>query len=612
MSTTFTDLGLGDALLKAIDEIGYTQPTPIQEKAIPVALQGRDVLGCAQTGTGKTASFTLPMIEILAEGRAKARMPRSLILTPTRELAAQVADNFDLYGKFCNLSKALLIGGVDITAQMRLVETGVDVLIATPGRLLDVFERGGIMLTDIQVLVIDEADRMLDMGFIPDIERIVGLLPPLRQTLFFSATMAPEIRKIADQFLQNPKEITVAPPASAATTVDQHLSVVGPRDKREALRHLIKEHDVSNAFVFCNRKRDVDVVANSLKKHGFNAGAIHGDMDQASRTETLAKFKANEITILVASDVAARGIDIQGVSHVFNFDLPMNSEDYVHRIGRTGRAGRTGCAFSIATRHDGKLIAAIEKLINKQIPRHQIDSLSVSEDEMSDEAPRKRGRGRGKSTSKSEDKSQTSGSSAEIKDDQQPERQTNDRTAHDRPADDRPANDRRGRGRGRGRYRQEDDFDPNVPTEASQLPPFITVGPTWLEDLQGQSTKKKPARKRTRKKVEAETNDMDSSNETPETSSSEFIEAPITELTATDTTREKTEHNAELQPESSIPEPQALEALNQSETEDANLETVKSETENHITSDDTSDTTSSIPAEDPVSETNLETKSPAA
>lgn len=482
MSISFEDLGLGPQLIKAIDEIGYTSPTPIQEKAIPIALQGRDVLGCAQTGTGKTASFTLPMLEILSEGRAKARMPRSLILTPTRELAAQVADNFDLYGKHGSLSKALLIGGVDIAAQMRLVENGVDVLVATPGRLLDVFERGGIMLADIQILVIDEADRMLDMGFIPDIDKIVGLLPPLRQTLFFSATMAPEIRKIADRFLQNPKEITVAPPASPSETVDQHLSLVGTRQKREALRHLIKTHEISNAFVFCNRKRDVDVVANSLKRHGFNAGAIHGDMDQLSRTETLAKFKDNAITILVASDVAARGIDIQGVGHVFNFDLPTNAEDYVHRIGRTGRAGRTGCAYSLATPADQKLLASIEKLIGKEIPRYEIDGIEAPNLEEESASPSGRRR-RGRKDSIDQSTETKSG----------PPSSQDDSDAAD-------AN-RKPRGRNRRRYRDEEEHDPNLPVEASQLPPFVTIGPDWMTQL-NIAPKKKPARKRRTKKVE--------------------------------------------------------------------------------------------------------------
>jgi superfamily II DNA/RNA helicase len=460
MSITFRDLGLSERLLKAIDDIGYSSPTPIQGKAIPVALQGRDIMGCAQTGTGKTASFTLPMIEILSEGRARARMPRSLILTPTRELAAQVADNFDLYGKNSALSKALLIGGVDINAQMKLVESGVDVLICTPGRMLDVFERGGIMLTDIQVLVIDEADRMLDMGFIPDIERIAGLLPPLRQTLFFSATMALEIRQIAHKFLQNPKEITVAPPASPFEMVDQHLTLVRLRDKRKTLRILIKDHEVTNAFVFCNRKRDVDALADSLNRHGFNAGAIHGDLDQMSRTETLSKFKINDITILVASDVAARGIDIQGVSHVFNFDLPINAEDYIHRVGRTGRAGRTGCAYSIATHHDIKLITSIEQLIGKSISRYHIEGLSVNEADLEkDDCSQKPKRNRGRKNKVGTDDADSKKIQRDVK------------------TGGRPS----GTDRGYGRYDSGNNL--NLPTEASQLPPFIVIGPNWMERI---------------------------------------------------------------------------------------------------------------------------------
>ena len=324
---TFDELGLNPEILKAIAEVGYQQPTPIQAQAIPVVLMGRDVLGCAQTGTGKTAGFTLPMIEILSSGRAKARMPRSLILEPTRELAAQVADNFEKYGKYCSLNYALLIGGESFVDQEKKLDRGVDVLIATPGRLIDLFERGKILMNDVKILVIDEADRMLDMGFIPDVERIVGLLPKLRQTLFFSATMAPEIRKLADAFLMNPKEITVAPPATAAATVVQGLAVVQTEEKREALRRLIRSENVTNALIFCNRKRDVEILYKSLTKHGFDAVRLHGDMSQPARTETLDKFKKGEVRLMVCSDVAARGIDIKGLSHVFNFDVPMHSED---------------------------------------------------------------------------------------------------------------------------------------------------------------------------------------------------------------------------------------------------------------------------------------------
>ncbi|HZH27145.1 MAG TPA: DEAD/DEAH box helicase [Azospirillaceae bacterium] len=387
---TFSDLGLSPDLLRAVEDAGYTTPTPIQEQAIPNVLMGRDVLGCAQTGTGKTASFTLPMIEILAQGRARARMPRSLILEPTRELAAQVAENFELYGKYNKLSMALLIGGESFTDQVKKLDRGVDVLIATPGRMIDLFERGNILLSDIKILVIDEADRMLDMGFIPDIERIVSLIPKLRQTLMFSATMPPEIRRLADQFLMNPREITVSPPASPAMTVTQALAVVHEEDKRKALRHILKTEDVKNAFIFCNRKKDVSILFRSLERHGFNCGALHGDLPQHVRTETLEAFRRGDISLLVCSDVAARGIDIIGVSHVFNFDVPFNAEDYIHRIGRTGRAGRSGRAFTLATPDDGKLVAAVEKLLGREIPRIDIDGLETPE--MSDEGDGRRRR----------------------------------------------------------------------------------------------------------------------------------------------------------------------------------------------------------------------------
>ena len=328
---------------------------------------GRDVLGCAQTGTGKTASFTLPMIDVLSAGRAKARMPRSLILCPTRELAAQVSDNFQTYGKNNSLSMALLIGGVTMGTQLQTLDRGVDVLIATPGRLLDHFERGKILLNDVKVLVIDEADRMLDMGFIPDVERIVSLLPKKRQTLFFSATLDKSIRKIATDFLTNPKEISVAPPSSVADTVMQKLIYTEQKNKRLKLRELLNSEKVTNAVVFCNRKRDISILYRSLLKHGFNVAELHGDLPQTTRTSTLDKFKAGDIQLLIASDVAARGLDIADLSHVVNFDVPSNAEDYVHRIGRTGRAGKKGKAFTLATPEDEKYLTAITKLIKKPI-----------------------------------------------------------------------------------------------------------------------------------------------------------------------------------------------------------------------------------------------------
>ncbi|QYU67792.1 DEAD/DEAH box helicase [Leptolyngbya sp. 15MV] len=357
--TTFADLGLSEPILRAVGEAGYLYPTPIQEQAIPVVLMGRDVLGVAQTGTGKTAGFTLPMLDILAGSRAKARMPRSLILEPTRELALQVAEQFVKYGKHLSLNHALLIGGESMNDQRDVLDKGVDVLIATPGRLLDLFDRGRVLLADCKVLVIDEADRMLDMGFIPDVERIVGFLPKLRQTLFFSATMAPEIRRLADAFLQNPKEISVSRPATVATTITTGLVWVREHDKREALRRLLRKEEVQNALIFCNRKVDVNILYKSLKKHDFSVGELHGDMDQSQRFATLNRFKAGEIKLLVCSDVAARGLDIGGLSHVFNFDVPFHAEDYVHRIGRTGRAGREGNAFTLAAPEDAKSRAAI-------------------------------------------------------------------------------------------------------------------------------------------------------------------------------------------------------------------------------------------------------------
>ncbi|MDG4719293.1 MULTISPECIES: DEAD/DEAH box helicase [Thalassospira] len=375
----FADLGLSEDILKAVADAGYDTPTPIQAQAIPSVLMARDILGCAQTGTGKTASFTLPMLDILHHGRARMRMPRSIILEPTRELATQVAANFDTYGKYMSLSKALIIGGESAVEQGKILEKGADVIIATPGRLIDTFERGKLLLSDCKLLVIDEADRMLDMGFIPDIEKIVNMLPKQRQTLFFSATMPAEIRRLADKFLSNPKEITVARPSSMASTVEHKLLVMDDMDKREALRRLIRTEDVKNAFVFCNRKKDVDILFKSLTKHGFNAGRMHGDLAQSERTETLAKFKSGETTLLVCSDVAARGIDVADVSHVFNFDVPFNSEDYVHRTGRTGRAGRDGKAFTLAVPEDGKLVAAIQKTINIDIPLTELEGIETLE-----------------------------------------------------------------------------------------------------------------------------------------------------------------------------------------------------------------------------------------
>ena len=374
----FKDLGLSTEVVSAVEALGYNKPTPIQEQAIPYVLMSRDVLGCAQTGTGKTASFTLPMIEILASGRAKARMPRSLILEPTRELAAQVAESFEKYGANNKLSMALLIGGSSMAEQEKRLDRGVDVLIATPGRLIDLFERGKIILADTHLLVIDEADRMLDMGFIPDVERIVSKLPFPRQTLFFSATMPKEIRRLADKFLSNPKEISVAPPASPAETVTQRLVRCSkePQAKRTTLRKLLEREsdEIKSALIFCNRKRDVGILQRSLARHGYDAEALHGDMVQSARMETLDRFRKGQIRILVCSDVAARGLDIPEVSHVFNFDVPSHADDYVHRIGRTGRAGRSGKAFTLSTSLDSKLLAAVERLIKGPIQELDAES----------------------------------------------------------------------------------------------------------------------------------------------------------------------------------------------------------------------------------------------
>ncbi|AWM86876.1 DEAD/DEAH box helicase [Microvirga sp. 17 mud 1-3] len=368
---SFAELGLSEKVQQAVAAAGYTEPTPIQAQAIPHVLARRDVLGIAQTGTGKTAAFTLPMLTLLESGRARARMPRTLILEPTRELAAQVEENFDRYGVNHKLSVALLIGGVSFGDQDAKITRGVDVLIATPGRLLDHFERGKLLLTGVELLVIDEADRMLDMGFIPDIERIVKLVPFTRQTLFFSATMPPEIQRLADAFLHNPVKVEVARAASTAATITQRLIATGSQDfeKRETLRELIRgATDLKNAIVFCNRKRDVAVLHRSLQKHGFNAAALHGDMDQHARMAALDSFRSGEIPLLVASDVAARGLDIPAVSHVFNYDIPHHAEDYVHRIGRTGRAGRAGAAFTLVGPGDEKSLSAIEKLIGQPVP----------------------------------------------------------------------------------------------------------------------------------------------------------------------------------------------------------------------------------------------------
>src|SRR5579872_2310779 len=460
----FSELGLSAEVLQAVAEAGYTAPTPIQEQAIPYVLRGRDVLGCAQTGTGKTAGFTLPMIDILAAGRARARMPRSLVLEPTRELATQVEAAFEVYGKHHKLTTALLIGGESFGDQERKLDRGVDVLIATPGRMIDLFERGKILLSDVRILVIDEADRMLDMGFIPDVERIVSMLPKRRQTLFFSATLPPEIRRLGDAFLNDPVSVSVAPPASPAATVAQAIIVLDPEEKREALRRLISSEDVKNALIFCNRKRDVDILQRSLSRHGLDAAALHGDMSQPKRTETLERFKNSEIRLLVCSDVAARGIHIEGLSHVFCFDVPYHAEDYIHRIGRTGRAGQPGRSFMLAAPDDGKAVAAIVALIGKDIPVVTIPGIASAELDMQGGDRR---RGRGRSPAKS--------SAAAARPSERP-RARPSRPA--RPAEHQPARERSAERQPEARHAQRPEHaDSREPPRKDNVTPFPRPAP---------------------------------------------------------------------------------------------------------------------------------------
>ncbi len=396
---SFTELGLSPKVCAAVEAAGFKEATPIQKQAIPVAVEGRDVLGIAQTGTGKTASFVLPMLTRLERGRARARIPRSLILAPTRELAAQVAESFEILGSQHKLTVALLIGGVSFDEQDKKLDRGADVVIATPGRLLDHFQRGKLLLTGVEILVIDEADRMLDMGFIPDIEKICKVLPFTRQTLFFSATMPPEIKRLVDSFLQAPEKVEIAPQSTTAKTITQQFKMASndPKLKRKALRNIIKTQKINNAIIFCNRKRDVSILLRSLLKHGYNAGALHGDMDQRNRMATLDSFKNGEITFLAASDVAARGLDIPEVSHVFNYDIPTQAEDYVHRIGRTGRAGRKGYAATLVTNDDRKVLKAIEKICGEPLDW-------IKSDENDEETVNPKGRDRNKNKRKCQPK----------------------------------------------------------------------------------------------------------------------------------------------------------------------------------------------------------------
>ena len=438
---TFADLGLSDPLLKAIGESGYTEPTPIQASAIPSVLMGKDLVAIAQTGTGKTAAFVLPMIDILGEGRSRARMPRSLILEPTRELAAQVAENFEKYGKYHKLSMALLIGGVSMGDQTAALEKGVDVLIATPGRLMDLFGRGKIMLNGCSMLVIDEADRMLDMGFIPDIEEICTKLPKTRQTLLFSATMPPPITKLADKFLDNPKRIEVARPATANVNIKQWLVNVSASKKRDVLMKLLRSEDVQTGIIFSNRKTTVRELNKALQRAGFASSEIHGDMEQSQRIAELDRFKKGEVKILVASDVAARGIDIKGVSHVFNFDAPWHPDDYVHRIGRTGRAGATGIAFTFATPDDAENIQNIEKLTGLKIERYGDDAPAADEEAVPVAAPRSRGRG--KPVAKPAPVEAEAAALVEAERPARPEREPRAERPARAPREDRPAREER-------------------------------------------------------------------------------------------------------------------------------------------------------------------------
>jgi len=480
---TFTELGLSNKVLEAVEAAGYQEPTPIQAKAIPIALEGRDVVGIAQTGTGKTASFVLPMLTKLERGRARARMPRSLILEPTRELAAQVAESFEELGKKHKLTVALLIGGVSFDEQYRKLDRGADVLIATPGRLLDHFERGKLLLTAVEVFVIDEADRMLDMGFIPDVERICSLLSPARQTLFFSATMPPEIEKLTHKFLNAPERVSVDRQAMAATTIEQRLKAVEPepKDKRAALRALIREQDVKNAIIFCNRKRDVGILYRSLKRHGFNAGELHGDMDQRTRTQTLEAFRNGDIQLLVASDVAARGLDIPEVSHVFNYDVPSHAEDYIHRIGRTGRAGREGFAAMLVTKRELPAVHDIEKLVGGPIA--WIGEKPAGDGEADTSKRRKRGsrrRGAGKAASAEPEHNPTAKAKAQEK----PEQKGNAAAGADETASGR----RRSR---RGGSRRQAQGEPAV----AETPGYGAPAPSRNDNENG-TPRRKASRKR--------------------------------------------------------------------------------------------------------------------
>ena len=457
----FADLGLSEPLLAAVAATGYETPTPIQCKAIPLVLRGVDLLGCAQTGTGKTAAYALPIIDILSEGIGKSRMPRCLILAPTRELAQQIAENFVTYGAKHSLRQALLIGGEGFSVQEAALGKGPDILIATPGRLIDMFERGRIMLGGVKVLVIDEADRMLDMGFIPDVERIVQTLPRIRQTLMFSATLGPEIKRLGKEFLINPKEVSVTPPATVAGTVRHDMILLDAADKRTVLRNMLRGEAVQSALIFCNRKKDVDVVCASLKRQGLDVRALHGDMVQHRRTETLAAFKGGEVSLLVCSDVAGRGLDIEAVSHVINFDVPYNPEDYVHRIGRTGRAGRQGRAITLVTPEEADAVDAIAALVGGPIPLTNPDGEPAVLDDTARERPR---RGR--------------------------RRREEPRVAEKRPA--------------RGRARSEKAAETKPAREQTPSGEAAETQPAWVQSSGGEAAETQPAREQASSREAAE------------------------------------------------------------------------------------------------------------
>ena len=479
----FSQLGLSTKVLAAVSAAGYSNPTPIQAQAIPHVLARRDVLGIAQTGTGKTAAFTLPMLTLLETGRARARMPRTLILEPTRELAAQVQESFEKYGVGQKLNVALLIGGVSFGDQDMLLSQGVDVLIATPGRLLDHFERGKLLLTGVQVMVVDEADRMLDMGFIPDIERIFKLTPFTRQTLFFSATMPPEITRITEQFLQSPVRVEVSKPATTASTIKIMTVPIpsgDPRTRRAALRAALNQSNYKNGIIFCNRKTEVDIVAKSLQRHGYNAAPLHGDLDQSFRMQTLARFKSGEVKLLVASDVAARGLDIPDVSHVFNYEPPRHADDFVHRVGRTGRAGRSGEAYTLIAPIDRKSLAAIEKLIGKTLEEATIEGVPTAP--MGDnhdqggwgrereERRSRRGRGGKPREERAEPKAEEPKTEEKRAERSRQDRPRDERPREDRPREDRPRNDRPREERPR---REDRDNGPDLVGFGGDTPAFL-------------------------------------------------------------------------------------------------------------------------------------------